>query len=102
MFTIYKPGYANVEGKYLESAFSNGMIKEYELPWHFNYPNIKFKVSHGVIALPKLRSKEERLHAIMSVPGIGIPTERYKEIKLLIRAYNEEAQYLDVPVRDLY
>lgn len=93
MFTIYRPGYANADDMDLEDAFSAGAPKAYEVPWINNFvyrTNFKFIVSQGVVALPKLRTKKERLIAFPSIPA-DMPG---RKLKLLIQMINDESHAL--------
>lgn len=85
VFIIFKPGYASVSNLNLEDYLSKGTGKEIELPWRYN-EEIKFKFMPGVVALPMLKRREERLWAMP-----GAPTGyRAKDLPLLFKVTNEE------------
>jgi len=90
-FIIYKPGYGNFPHQHLspqklgvraEDFFSGEYGKEGELPWL----DKKIKVTFGIVELPKLQTKEERLRAIPNSPG----DLTFKELPLLFKSINEE------------
>jgi hypothetical protein len=89
-FLIYMPGYANTSYLGLEDAFSTKNRKSYEVPWLRNM-TLKFIVSPGVVALPKLRTREERQKAIP-----GHITEVKDKTPLLDRMIDEEDKALDL------
>lgn len=94
-FIIFKPGYVSISGLNLEECLSGGMFKESELPWLYNQ-QLKYKISSGVVELPKLKTREERNKASM----IGVSGYRSKDLPLLYKAINEEDRYLGIPERE--
>lgn len=61
-FLIFKPGYASISELSLGDIFS-GEGKEGELPWIGNR-DLKFTFAPGLVGLPRVRNREERLQAI--------------------------------------
>ena len=90
-FSIYKPGYGNYPDHHVspprpgvgaEQFFSG----ELGTPGEFEWLSKKIKVTYGVVELPKLKTREERLRA-----NPGSPMHfRSKELPLLYEAINEE------------
>ena len=92
-FIIYKPGYANIDNLGLEDAFSTRAKKTYEVLWISNFvfhTNLKFIISPGVVALPKLRTVEERKLALPVISG----EMSWKKLKLLMDLHHEEERNL--------
>lgn len=94
-FIIYKPGYGNFPQQHVspqklgvrpEDFFSGDYGKEGELTWL----DKKIKVTFGVVELPKLQTKEEKLRNIPSVPS----DEFLEKMAGLIRLINEEEEGL--------
>lgn len=90
-FIIYKPGYGNFPQQHVspqktgvrpEDFFSGDYGKEGELTWL----DKKIKVTFGIVELPRLQTREERLRAMPSGPG----DVTSKELPLLFKAINEE------------
>lgn len=89
-FTIFKPGYGSltmVLDKYLAGVGAD--VYEMELSGK------KYRLSTGLIELPKLKTREERvrggLHDIPAEIGGEVPESK---IKKLMKAINEERLYL--------
>lgn len=99
-FIIYKPGYGNFPNNRMSPplGISSQTEEKYFLAEHFgkqgeiqvrivgtwNYT--KQKVTFGLVELPRLRTRKDRLNAIP-----GSPTDiRSKELPLLFKAMNEE------------
>lgn len=95
-FIIYKPGYGNFPDKQItpigvsddETFFSKGIGKTGELEGLVDRKIAMIKVTFGIVELPKLKTREERLRAIPSSPT----DIRSKELPLLYRAINEEGR----------
>lgn len=100
-FIIFKPGHGSYPNYHVsppkvgidpEEFFSRGKTgEEGEMEW--KGIGKKFKVTFGIVELPKLNTREERVKALSSVdiPGPDIPS-RY--MKNLMRLYNEERRSL--------
>ena len=99
-FIIFKPGYGNfpayqkvpsgIKPKDEQTFFSRDVGKEGELEMWVDgekQPELKkIKVTFGIVELPKLKTREERLRAITFPSGdVGS-----KELPLLYKAINEE------------
>lgn len=83
LFTIFKPGYGSltmVLDKYLASVGAE--VYEMELSGK------RYRLSHGLIEIPPLKTREERLE---NMPAVSVP---YKKQKLLIKLINEERKNL--------
>lgn len=81
-FIIYKPGYGSLKmalGDYLTGGNEKA-------PYLGNMIFYEIKVSHGVIELQALKTKEDRLKTIPSGPG----DLRSKDLPLLYNAVNDE------------
>lgn len=85
-FIIFKPGYRSLSGRHLEENIIDN-------PSEFDREGIMYKLSPGLIELPKLKTREERLKASM----IGLTDYTAKELPLLYNALKEEDQYLSPP-----
>lgn len=96
-FIIFKPGYGSFPNYHVsppklgvnpEEFFSKGRIgEEGEIVWLSQ----KIKVTFGVVELPKLKTREERIKAL---PGpVGEFSDRKKQ-KQFIRLLNEENKNL--------
>ena len=53
----------------------------------------KGKVTFGIVELPKLKTREERLRA----SRVGVSGYGSKDLPLLYKALNEEERYLGIP-----
>jgi hypothetical protein len=93
-FIIYKPGYGNFPQQHVsppkkgvrsEDFFSGDYGNNGEVSWQ----DKKIKVTFGIVELPKLFTKEERLRAI---PGRPSDTTS-KVLPLLYEAINGERKY---------
>lgn len=95
-FIIYKPGYGSYPNLQLtpkgidapseEIFFSSGIGGTGELEGLVDRKNAMIKVTFGIVELPKLKTREERLNAIRFPTGDAKP----KDMPLLYKAYNEE------------
>ena len=85
-FTIFKPGYASISNWNLEKNLTEGIVNEDEVPWLYN-KDLKIKFAPGLVGLPKLKTREERLKAMPSIVG---EASDYKKQKELIRLLNSE------------
>ena len=94
-FIIFKPGYLSISGINLEDCFSGGVCKEAELPWLYNQ-QLKYKIASGIVELPKLKTREERIKASM----VGVTGYHAKDLPLLYKTVNEEERYLGIPERE--
>lgn len=85
-FIIFKPGYLSIEWHH-EKYFLEGSIEKPtgEFEWLYN-KDIKYRLAPGLIELPKLKTREERLRAITYPSG----DVRSKDIPLLYKAINDE------------
>ena len=92
-FIIFKPGYCSFpNGRIyppmrlslpaLEDFFSGKVGTEGEVAWDFE----KEKVTFGIVELPKLKTREERINSLPSIAGL--PSRKMQN---LIRLFNEEA-----------
>lgn len=101
-FIIFKPGYGSFpDGRVLPSKgtdveFEDFFSKDYSVakevlwrePWKVGAESKKIKVTFGIVELPKLKTREERLNkGLPSIPGPGIPASKMKN---LIKLSNEE------------
>jgi len=103
-FIIYKPGYASypesmehalkpldlVKPEYLFSRElgTMGEVKPPALSWLAEEKNInKLEITYGIVEMPRIHSKEQRLAAIPANPSSDY---RSKELQLLYKAINEE------------
>lgn len=78
-FTVFKPGYLSLSGRYLdENVIDN--------PAEFKRNEKIYKLAPGVIELPKLKTRDERL-GIISLPT-SIPDDKMPK---LIELMNKEA-----------
>ncbi len=92
-FIIFKPGYASLELG--SQSFTGEEIKEVEGSWP-GLNQLKYRVrGRGIVELPKLRTREERLKA----EEIGISGFHSKDLPLLYKALNDEEKYLSIPER---
>lgn len=90
-FIIFKPGYASYSGS--NDCLSGGVCKEAEFPWLYNQ-QLKFKIGSGLVELPKLKTREERLDSLRSANLHGeVP---WKKIKNLMHSINEEYKKLGI------
>jgi hypothetical protein len=89
-FTIFKPGYASMSDWNLEENLTKGMVKEDAVPWFYN-KDLKFTFAPGIIGLPKLKTREERLKAMPSIVG---ESPDYKKQTELIKVLNFERREL--------
>lgn len=94
-FIIYKPGYGEFLGAQGPGALTYDSIEEFfskeigstgELEAMVERRMEKIKVRCGIVELPVLKTKEERLKARPSTPA----DIRSKELPLLFKAINEE------------
>lgn len=92
-FIIFKPGYGSFpDGRIyppmrlslpaLEDFFSGKVGTEGEVAWDFE----KERVTFGIVELPKLKTREERINSLPSIAGL--PSRKMQN---LIRLFNEEA-----------
>jgi hypothetical protein len=82
-FIIFKPGYLSLSGRHLDENII-------DKPAEFRATKI-YRLAPGIIELPKLKTKEERLKAM---PGPVGEDSDYKKQKLFIRLLNEEDKNL--------
>jgi hypothetical protein len=100
-FIIYKPGYGKLPSSKVipdihfidpEEYFSKPIGMEGEMRWESGSQSRVIPVTYGIVELPKLETKEERLRAIP-----GRPSGVYEEdLPLFYRAINEEHDLLEV------
>ncbi len=83
-FTIFKPGYLNLSGRHLDENVTDS-------PAEFKRNEIIYRLAPGIIELPKLKTREERL---MAMPGPYGENADYKKQKLFIQLLNEENKNL--------
>lgn len=92
-FIIFKPGYGSFpDGRIyppmrlslpaLEDFFSGKVGTQGEVAWDFE----KERVTFGIVELPKLKTREERINSLPSIAGL--PSRKMQN---LIRLFNEEA-----------
>lgn len=109
-FIIFKPGYGSFpnyqtvpsgippidqETFFLKNTGSEGELEMWVK--EEKGPVLKIsKVTFGVVELPKLKTREERIKASM----VGITEYRSKDLPLLYKALNEEERYLGIPERE--
>ena len=87
LFTIFKPGYGSVNGMALGGYFT-GKAQEVQ---DFEISGRRYRYALGVIELPKLKTREERLK-IISLPS-SIPDGKMPK---LIEFINKEAMDLGI------
>lgn len=91
VFIVYKPGYASITDLDLEEVYSKDSDKEeVEIPWLHNQ-DIKFRFAPRRVALPRVKTKEERMWA--KPAPVGEPSD-WKSQKQLIKTIREEWKYL--------
>jgi hypothetical protein len=100
-FIIYKPGYGKLPSSKVtpdihfldpEIYFSRTLGETGEMHWRSGSQSKDIPVTYGIVELPKLETKEERLKAIP-----GRPSGFYEEnLPLLYEAINEEHNRLGV------
>lgn len=92
-FTIFKPGYRSLSGRHLEENVINN-------PAEFDRDGIMYRLSPGVIELPKLKTREERRRGQPSPVG---DKKDWKKQRELIKLLRQEWRYLynEAP-KDLY
>ncbi len=98
-FIIFKPGYGSFPNYHVsppkvginpEEFFSRGRIgEEGEIEW--KGIGTKTKVTFGIVELPKLKTREERIKA--KPAPVGEPSD-WKKQKQFIKAIRDEWQYL--------
>lgn len=103
-FIIFKPGYGNYPnyqisppgvGVDAEEFFSKGKTgTRGVMVWEGI--GTMFNVTFGVVELPKLKTREDRLKA----ESISVSDLRSKDLPLLYKALNEEERYLGIPERE--
>ncbi|MBI5454323.1 MAG: carboxypeptidase regulatory-like domain-containing protein [Deltaproteobacteria bacterium] len=88
-FTIFKPGYGNfpehrvgppmdLSTDAIEEFFLRETGKSGEIDWDYDRQE-KFKVTFGVVELPKLKTRKERLLTIGSIPPF-IPNDKMTKL----------------------
>lgn len=101
-FLIYKPGYASVTLP-LKGLFTGRAKAEKELsPWDDPVLSGKYRIRlspSGVVGLPKLETRDERLRNMPSLPD---KLDHLGRQKALIRLINEEKRELGEPEIDPY
>lgn len=101
-FLIYKPGYASVTLG-LKMHFSGGGVADREIaPWDDPVLSGKYRIrlrTPGIVELPRLQTKDERLRSMPELPDKLDHLARQKE---LIRLINEERKDLGEPEMDPY
>jgi hypothetical protein len=85
-FTIFKPGYGSVSNLALGGYFT-GETKESQ---DLEIEGKRYRFTRGIIELPRLMTKEERLR---NIPG-GPTDVSSKKLPLFFRAINEERKRL--------
>lgn len=102
---IFKPGYGNfpdwrvsppkgMDLKVVWDDFFSGEIGEekevwFSEPWKTGAEKKKIEVTFGIVELPKLKTREERLNAT----HITLTNFRSKDLPLLYKAINEEYKH---------
>lgn len=98
-FIIFKPGYGSFPNyraippmelslPAIEDFFSSKIGTEGEIGWDYKKSE-KIKVTFGIVELPKLKTREERLNAT----HITLTDFRSKDLPLLYKAVNEEYKH---------
>lgn len=98
-FIIFKPGHLSLSGIDFNEYFLKGANKSpiERQEWRLGKT---FRISLGIIELPKLKTKEERR---MAKPGPVGEDSDYKKQKLFIKLIREEWEFLTgEPAGDLY
>ena len=109
-FIVFKPGYGSLPNYQTvpsgitpgdqEIFFSKDIGSEGELEMWVKEekgPKLKKgKVTFGIVELPKLKTREERLRA----SRVGVSGYGSKDLPLLYKALNEEERYLGIPERE--
>lgn len=94
-FIIYKPGYASFPSYIVtpdihfvdpEKYFTKPVGEKGEMLWESGSQSRKIPVTFGIVELPKLQTKEERLRAVPGRPSSIEP----EQIPLLHKAINED------------
>lgn len=83
-FTIFKPGYLSLSGRHLDENVIDNSAE-------FKRDEKLYRLAPGIIELPKLKTREERL---MAMPGPIGEDSGYKKQKLFIQLLNEENKNL--------
>ncbi|WP_224983160.1 carboxypeptidase-like regulatory domain-containing protein [Geomonas agri] len=101
-FLIYKPGYASIQLP-LKNHFIGKAAADRELsPWYDPVLSGKYKIrlrSPGIIELPRLASKDERLRNLPELPD---QLDNLGKQKNLTRLINEEKKELGEPAFNPY
>jgi hypothetical protein len=84
-FTVFKPGYASLDDLDLKAILSKGREKEEVQSWTYNH-DLRFIFAPGLIGLPRVCDRGERLKAIPGSPGFTTS----RDLPLLYKAINRE------------
>lgn len=111
-FIIFKPGYGNfpehrayppkgipldvLEEFFIGETGKEGELVEREKSGGDGSIINRWKVTFGVVELPKLKTKGERIKASM----VGVTGYHAKDLPLLYKAINEEERFLGIPERE--
>ncbi|MDA8240451.1 MAG: hypothetical protein M0Z67_08795 [Nitrospiraceae bacterium] len=87
-FLIFKPGYASIDDLDLTGILSWYGKEGVELPWIYNQ-KLKFVFAQGLIGLPKVKTREDRLKATP-----GHISEARRNTPMLNRLIDEEDRSL--------
>ena len=88
LFTIFKPGYGSVNGMALGGYFTGVAPEEQD----FKLEEKRYRYAAGVVELPKLKTREERLEAQSNaIPLGGVPDEK---MPILLSLINVERKSL--------
>lgn len=96
-FIIFKPGYGSLRmaiGQYLTGEvpkdFMTGQVKT---EWEFELSGKKYRLSPGIIELPPLKTREERLNSKRTADIFGLEIKA-KQLPLLHKSISEENEIL--------
>jgi len=86
-FTIFKPGYLSLSGRHLEENVIDN-------PAEFKRNEKVYRLAPGIIELPKLKAKEERIKSLNAVEGFPIGYAPDYKLKNLLEVIDQENKNL--------
>lgn len=75
-FTIFKPGYGS-----LRMSLGDYLTSDAKKPREMLLSGVKFLLEPGVIELPKLKTREERLEVVSSLGLVSVPDSKKLKLK---------------------